>query len=64
MKYKSEEETIELEEVKQEEETCACPMCAVFESMDTQVNVLYTMLDSLSKNLEAVKKLHEKHDSK
>ena len=64
MKYKSEEATIELEEVKQEEETCDCPICTVIESMDTQVNVLYSMLDALSKNLEAVKKLHEKHDSK
>ena len=62
MKFKSDSETQE-QEIQVEKEKCNCPLCQSLNIANSQIDLLYSVLSSLRTSLEAIEKLHAKHDS-
>lgn len=61
MKFKSENETQEVE-TQVENEKCNCPLCKSLNIANNQIDLLYSILGSLKTNLETIEKLHAEHD--
>ena len=61
MKFKSEEE--EKKETNNVETECGCPLCKSLEVVNSQIDIVMSMLSAIKINLENIEKLHEKHNS-
>jgi hypothetical protein len=59
MKFKSDEEIQEVPEEKK----CECPICKSLKIANTQIDLIYSILNSLRSTIDNIGKFHEEHDS-